>query len=355
MKEKIQLLSRGVFEYENPEIEVSEKEIALEVEAGSHYSGTIQLNSRNHIEIRAMIFSSNKWMQCLESTVIGTTGCIHYVFDTQALETGEVCEGCFYIVSNGGEITIPYRVKVCAPFCDSSMGPMNDLDQFASLARDNWSEALKIFKTPEFGRVFLHNKKNRRIYAALIKGSDMSLAMEEFLCTVKRKQAVQMSVSQDLIEFDNLEHPVSEHLLIEKNQWGHVNIHVSTEGDFLSVYKKTVTDEDFLGSYYQLEYNIVPGMHTVASGKIILETLNQRIVVPVCCRREKARDVDFIERKTLKASWMHLCRLYLKYALHQIDRNQMIGYAREDINGCLKNSRDILFQVVEADFLREEG
>ena len=48
-----------------------------------------------------------------------------------------------------------------------------------------------------------------------------------------------MSVSQDLIEFDNLEHPVSEHLLIEKNQWGHVNIHVSTEGDFLSVYKKT--------------------------------------------------------------------------------------------------------------------
>ena len=116
------------------------------------------------------------------------------VFDTQALETGEVCEGCFYIVSNGGEITIPYRVKVCAPFCDSSMGPMNDLDQFASLARDNWSEALKIFKTPEFGRVFLHNKKNRRIYAALIKGSDMSLAMEEFLCTVKRKQAVQMSV-----------------------------------------------------------------------------------------------------------------------------------------------------------------
>ena len=95
--------------------------------------------------------------------------------------------------------------------------------------------------------IFLHNKKNRRIYAALIKGSDMSLAMEEFLCTVKRKQAVQMSVSQDLIEFDNLEHPVSEYLLIEKNQWGHVNIHVSTEGDFLSVYKKTVTDEDFFG------------------------------------------------------------------------------------------------------------
>ena len=42
MKEKIQLLSRGVFEYETPEIEVSEKEIALEVEAGcvGRYDGT---------------------------------------------------------------------------------------------------------------------------------------------------------------------------------------------------------------------------------------------------------------------------------------------------------------------------
>ena len=39
MKEKIQLLSRGVFEYENPEIEVSEKEIALEVEAGQPLFG----------------------------------------------------------------------------------------------------------------------------------------------------------------------------------------------------------------------------------------------------------------------------------------------------------------------------
>ena len=252
MKEKIQLLSRGVFEYENPNIEISEKEIELEVEFGSRYTGAIQLNSRNHIEIRAMVFSSNKWMQCLESTIIGTSGSIHYVFDTQALEIGEVCDGCFYVVSNGGEITVPYRVKVCAPFCTTSMGDINDLDQFAALARDNWAEALKIFKTLEFERVFLNNKKNRQIYATLIKGQDVSLAMEEFLCTVKRKQPVQIRVSQELIEFENLSHTVSERLLIEKSQWGHVKIQVSADGDFIKVYKQTVTDEDFLGSYYQL-------------------------------------------------------------------------------------------------------
>lgn len=45
MKEKIQLLSRGVFEYENPNIEISEKEIELEVEFGSRYTGAIQLTA----------------------------------------------------------------------------------------------------------------------------------------------------------------------------------------------------------------------------------------------------------------------------------------------------------------------
>lgn len=355
MKEKIQLLAKGVFEYENPDIEVSEKEIALEVEAGSHYSGELRLVSRNHIEIRAMIFSSNKWMQCLESTVIGTTGCIHYVFDTQTMEIGEVCEGCLDIVSNGGEITIPYRVKVCAPFCDTSIGAINELDQFAALARENWSEALQIFKTPEFNRVFLNNKKNQQIYATLIKGQDVSLAMEEFLCTVKRKQPVQISISQDMIEFEHLKQPVSERLLIEKSQWGHVKIQVTSEGDFIKLYKQTVTDEDFLGSYYQLEYQIIPDMNTVNAGKIILETLNQRIIVPVCCRQEKVRDNDYIERQSLKTSWGHLCRQFLSYTLHKIDREQMIASAREDINGCLNNSKDIFYKVVEADFLRAEG
>ena len=355
MKEKIQLLSRGVFEYENPNIEISEKEIELEVEFGSRYTGAIQLNSRNHIEIRAMVFSSNKWMQCLESTIIGTSGSIHYVFDTQALEIGEVCDGCFYVVSNGGEITVPYRVKVCAPFCTTSMGDINDLDQFAALARDNWAEALKIFKTLEFERVFLNNKKNRQIYATLIKGQDVSLAMEEFLCTVKRKQPVQIRVSQELIEFENLSHTVSERLLIEKSQWGHVKIQVSADGDFIKVYKQTVTDEDFLGSYYQLEYQIIPGANSIHTGEIILETLNQRIVVPVCCRRTKVKDEDYIERKSLKDSWMHLRRRYLAYELHQITREQMISDAREDINGCLNNSKDIIYKVIEADFLRMEG
>ena len=50
-----------------------------------------------------------------------------------------MCDGCFYVVSNGGEITV-VQSEGAAPFCTTSMGDINDLDQFAALARDNWAE-----------------------------------------------------------------------------------------------------------------------------------------------------------------------------------------------------------------------
>lgn len=355
MKEKIQLLSKGVFEYENPVVDVSEKMITLDVEYGSKYSGHFDVTSSNHIEIRAMVFSSNKWMQCLESTIIGESGRVHYVFDTQALEIGETSEGCFSIVSNGGEITIPYHVHVRAPYCETSMGPMNELDQFTMLARENWAEALKIFRTPDFRRVFLSHKKNQRIYDALIKSHDAALAMEEFLCTVKRKQTVSIRVSQDMIEFENLNHVVSERLLIEKNQWGHVEIHVRTTGNFLMIYKQTITDEDFLGSYYQLEYQVRPVYGSTGQGSIILETFDQKIEIPVYCRSDRVRRQQEQERRTLKSAWLAMGRKYCAFQMKQISREQWLIEMREEIDGCLNNSRDSIYRVIEANYLLLAG
>lgn len=69
MKEKINLLSKGIFEYENPEITVSEEKIRLKVEAGKIYEGSFTIDSVNHLEIRTKVFSSNKLMKLSEMTI----------------------------------------------------------------------------------------------------------------------------------------------------------------------------------------------------------------------------------------------------------------------------------------------
>ena len=300
MKKKIQNLSKGLFGSEEPQIEISAREINLDVEYGRTYTGAIELRSRNGAEIRAMVYSSSRWMRCEDTSVAGETVQIRYTFDSSAYSVDDICEGSIMIVSNGGELSVPFTVRICAPYCDCSLGRISDLDQFAALARTDWQEALKIFTSSRFEGVFLRNKKGQRIYESLILSRDKSLAMEEFLCAVRRKQPVRLSVSQDLIEFQNLKGPVSERLVIEKDQWGHVRFNVRTEGSFLAVYKERITEEDFLGSFCQLEYRVRPSAARFAGGKIILESNTQRIEIPVECRRDRDQGERELSRRRLK-------------------------------------------------------
>lgn len=75
---------------------------------------------------------------------------------------------------------------------------------------------------------------------------------------MKKKEKVTFSVTQREIIHNNLTEALSDKLVLEKNTWGYQEIYIHVEGDFLSVYKKRLTSQDFLGSYYELEYFINP-------------------------------------------------------------------------------------------------
>ena len=355
MKKKIQNLSKGIFGSEEPSIELSVEEIHLDVEYGAQSEGVIELRSRNHAEIRALIFSSSRWMRCRETSVAGENIQLHYTFDSSAYAVDDICEGQITILSNGGELSLPFTVRICAPFCESSLGRISDLDQFASLARTDWQEALNIFTGSRFESVFIRNKKGQRIYESLIRSKDKSLAMEEFLCAVRRKEPVHISVSQDLIEFQNLKAPVSERLVIEKDHWGHVRFTVRTEGSFLFVYKESVTEEDFLGSFFQLEYRVRPSEAKFAGGKIILESANQRIEIPVQCRRDRDQGERELSRRRLHQFSREYARLYRDYMLGRMGQAEWARKASEEIDGCLNNSSNPIYRVIEAEMLAETG
>ena len=158
MKEKINLLSKGIFEYGCPDIHVSESSIYLEVESGSCFSGEFRVYSTNGIDVRAKVFSSNKQMHCAETDIIGTDNGIHFTFTAENMEPGDKAEGHISIISNGGEIQVPYHVAVRSPYCMSSIGEVGNLEEFSRLASEHWQEAVNLFKSKDFSRVFLINK-----------------------------------------------------------------------------------------------------------------------------------------------------------------------------------------------------
>ncbi len=348
MKEKILMLSKGRFDEMKPEIRVSEEALVLEAERGNCIKGSVTVTSINGCAIRAMVFTSEQWMTCEEETIVGTQGEIHYTLETNGFESGELMRGSFWIVSNAGELEIPCEVKVTAPFCDSPIGPISEMDQFAQLARDDWHAALRIFRSKEFARVFLSNAKNRRIYEALIKGRSASMAMDEFLCVVKRKKRSLIRVAQDMIEYENPEGEISGTLVIERSQWGAVRLTTQTEGRFIALYKKQLSEDDFLGSYCHLEYTIHPGRGREQKGAIILETVGQHIRIPVIVRRDILIREKEQSRRTYSRALIDLQRLFIRYNLQQISKSRWLSESGEAISGCMNNSKEPVFRVAEA-------
>lgn len=356
MKEKINLLSKGIFEYGCPDIHVSEKSLYLEVEAGSSYSGEFDVYSTNGIDIRAKIFSSNKQMCCLETDIIGTRNQVHFTFLTANMESGDTAEGHISIISNGGEIQLPYRVSVRSPYCMTSIGEVGNLEDFAGLACEHWQEAVNLFVSKDFPRVFLVNKIHAHIYEKLIKSRNMNQALEEFLYTLKKKQKLILSVTQREIVQNNLTEALSEKLVLEKNTWGYKEILIHAEGDFLSVYKKRLTTQDFLGSYYELEYFINPEFLKPGYnyGRIVLSTFSQTIEIKVRCHQEAFRDEED-GRQSIRTSLYHIGRNYIEWRAGRMDDDIWSRQTREDVDCCRNNSEDVRYALLEAHFLMMAG
>jgi len=352
LKEKINLLSKGIFEYERPEIVVSEEMIQLDVESGNTITGYFDVNSINGIDIRAMIFSSNKLMVCKEGSVIGINNRVNYEFNSSLLEPGDVITGHFSVISNGGEVEVPFSVKVCLPYQATSIGNIRDLSGFTNLAQENWHEAVKLFRSSHFKRVFLINKKHAHIYDKLIQSKNKNQALEEFLCTLKKKKKLEIKISRGEIEHVDIEEVYSDRIVIEKDGWGYQKIPISVEGEFLSVYKKDLTTEDFLGSYYELEYIIDPKHFRYGSnyGKIIVQTFSKTIEIPIHCRKGYKKD-DVNDRKSLKEGIYEISKNFLLLRMEQICFEDWRKETLEAVDGCLNNSKDVIYSLYEAHYM----
>ena len=144
---------------------------------------------------------------------------------------------------------------------------------------------------------------------------------------------------------------MSERLLIEKDTWGYARLFVKTVGDFVKVYKKELTTEDFLGSYYELEYMIYPEAFRQGNnyGKIIISTFQKTIEIPVNCIQE-VKDVQQTQRRSVRSSVYDIFNNFLKLSMDRMSREDWIRQTREAIDCCRNNSNELIYELMEAHF-----
>lgn len=225
---------------------------------GETVEGSFLITGPSSGLMEGRIYSSELRMECLNTEFIGVKEEIMYRFRSEGMEEGDMLEGKFSIISNYGEYEVPYRIVIESSRIDSSLGNIKNTFHFANLAKSNWEEAVKIFYSQDFKRIFACGN-DRQFYSSYkclsaVYGNEQNV--EEFLLEINKKQRVEYIPEKTEICVEDPQ-GISEHsLTVTRNGWGHTFLNIRTEGDFITAEKQKISDDEFLGNTFRLVFYI---------------------------------------------------------------------------------------------------
>ena len=242
---------------------------------------------------------------------------ISYYFDGSHMESEEEVSGSFVVLTNFGEYEVPYTFCYPKKNIESSLGEIKNLFHFTNLARSNWQEALKFYFSDSFEVVLQKcGRRNAEVYRALsVKKQEQY--MDEFLHAIHKKSPVTYETKEPRIQLTNVMNVHQEMLEIAKKGWGYTRLNVVVKGDFLSVEKEVLREDDFMGNLCHLPLYIDAGkLHMGKNwGEVILSSPYESYTIPVLvCQNHHHKMASSIEKRR-NAKWLNarLTTAYLHF------------------------------------------
>lgn len=302
MKEIIGKILEGNFDYDNGSLDFSCSKLEISLRPGETAEGVFRIFGTEGKPLEGEVFSSDMRMECLTRQFTGSGEEIGYRFCSEELEEGDVVKGEFYVISSQGEYYLPYVVTVEHTQIESSLGSIKNLFHFANLAKVNPGEAVSLFYSPEFSKVFTGNDRQYyNLYQGLKVYPGNAQNVEEFLLGINKKQKIEYLIQEEEIRLEAAEGVTGTILNITKNGWGYVQLFIETEGDFLYTEKTMLTDDDFLGNYCRLPVYMDNGLLHEGNnyGSVRLYNASEAMTVPVTvkCRMGTRSARTVLERQ----------------------------------------------------------
>ncbi len=238
-------------------LEFSSPVIELSLHEGEVYEGSFTITGPENEVTEGKVSSTRLRMQCLTDAFSGRQEEIGYRFDTCGMREGDTLKGEFRVISNHGEYFVPYDVSIVQGTLDSGLGIIKNLFHFANLARSDWDEAVKLFYSKDFERIFVGvDRQYYGIYRGLVGSGRRQQSVEEFLLEIRKKQKVEFILEESDICIEDPGSRTENRLVITRSGWGYSELTVEKEGEFLVLEKDVIREEDFLGNSYRLPFYI---------------------------------------------------------------------------------------------------
>ncbi len=349
MKALIEKLASGSYVYETPDAEISENRIAVHLETGSSVQGEISIKGKNDQSIKGVVYSTDSHISFENNQFNGVNNTVRYTVTTKNMGEGQICSGTISIVTTAGDYAIPFSITVKKKEIESTIGKIADLKGFVRLVQESYDEALILFLSKEFKEYFLkEDTYGSRLYTQVMKNSNRSIALEEFLVGMGLKERVAISVADNIHEYTDIADNYGDIINIVRSSWGYVDIDVQIEGDFLYNCKKKITGDDFNGKIAEYQYFINAGrLHGGSNhGRITLKTSNETILYDIVIVNQKESIDSYINRKKNNIGLM---KNYLNFRTGLIDgkkwMDEMNAMADERL---AENSNDVIGLLAKA-------
>lgn len=236
---------------------------------GTPYEGSFVIYGAGNKAASGFVLSTNPAVTLLVNEFSGARESISFQVAGQKMPQGgakepeaEKLEGVFRILSDQGEYELPYCFTYEVKRADSSLGPVRNLLHYVNLARTNWQEAVSLFYQNEFyglvqGETWEDPDGTEHPLEALYRGLSAREGnehnVEEFLIAAGKKRPVEFTVDARELTAEvsarevrtQAEPFIYKAVRIHRKGWGYTCMRVQTNGDFLSVPRKALTEADF--------------------------------------------------------------------------------------------------------------
>lgn len=357
MKKKTEQLLNGKFEYEQPHLLFSKEKISLTLKAGETRRGEVYLGTEDNCRIRGYVTSSSRRLVPGLDKFTGTTVCLPYGIDAVGMEPGQDLEGWICFTTNIGEYRLGFEIHVEKEELKTAKGTVSDLEEFCQIAKKDFREAFRIFTDPSFSSLLKNEEDQKKaLFAGLSRQPVTYQHLEEFLIGIGMKEQVSVSLKDPGARYYEVKQDMQEAFHIHRSGWGHLRLEIEAYGDFLEIPKKVVTDEDFIGSYYEVDYLISCDKLGAGNqfGKIVVKSPYQQLTYELLVSRTPKVEVNV--RVVEEQHKLAILKDYLDFRCNKMDASTWAASTHYELNQLRENGCDYPeYQMYEAFLLHQEG
>ena len=355
MRERINRLAKGIIEDELPVVVCEPSNIDLPIKVDEAVRFEVAVNSENKVHLKGIAYSDNIRVQIADAIFGGIKNKLVLEINSTNLKSEDKIRGSITLVTNAGEIEIPYNFYIKNTDTVLVLDSLKTVDDFLVIAKEDMNTALAIFMYKDFYKCgFMKDIRLQKIYETLNKKPDFRLNLENFLQATGKKEPVDFTLGTSIINISSIEENKSFDIKIYKENWGLLDIDISTNVPYINIDTFKIENESFKDNVFNFSFSIDPTLledkKNIANIRFKngLNEKNLEIVINKNIEKEYQRESRNFERR----QWILYTKLRVEFELSddKLQRNEILLKMLAVLDKLLINTgKDILAKLLKAE------